>query len=408
MAKTPWLRWKKPTDDSNEEEDTREPRQGSPMSVQQGAPGEPGETERERQLHGLGILSLFLHSTATIEEMMAMLMEQAPTVTGAILVYPLLLDRKRQLLRASALEGCHDSRLEAAMDAFQEDLTALEFSLVQNNDLFRILEDGEVVLRRSFATLMQGQVEEERWQAADETLGVRKLAFVPMVVESEPLGLVVFAFDREEIDVETLELLAGHLTLGLRDLLVRDEALRFSDVDPVTWVHNRRYLLHELESEMVRAGRYGRGLSLVLLDLDDFGEFNSTFGQSMGDRLLRAVATTLAETVSPPEIVARIRDDDFAVLLPETNRAAAVTTTTRLLASVAQVSIFASGDAEAQPVTVSVAITCFPEDGATPHALLERAQNDLDASKRERKSEKERGRSPVDPVARAAAQRQAS
>jgi diguanylate cyclase (GGDEF)-like protein len=408
MAKTPWLRWKKSADDSDGGEAGEHAGGSFPMSVQPPGPGEAGETERERQLHGLGILSLFLHSTATIEEMMAMLLEQAPTVTGAILVYPLLLDRKRQLLRASALEGCHDSRLEAAMDAFQEDLTALEFSLVQNNDLFRILEDGEVALRRSFATLMQGLLEEERWRAADEALAVKKIAFVPMVVESEPLGLVIFAFDREDIDVETLELLAGHLTLGLRDLLVRDEALRFSDVDPVTWVHNRRYLLHSLESEMVRAGRYGRGLSLVLLDLDDFGDFNSTFGQSMGDRLLRAVATTLAETVSPPEIVARIRDDDFAVLLPETNRAAAVTTTTRLLASVAQVSIFASGDAEAQPVTVSVAITCFPEDGATPHALLERAQNDLETAKRERKNEKEHGRAPVDPMARAAAQRQAS
>jgi diguanylate cyclase (GGDEF)-like protein len=408
MAKTPWLRWKKPTEEGQDGAD------GHDMNGVSGSPGGPdspadtGETERERQLHGLGILSLFLHSTATIEELMAMLLEQAPTVTGAILVYPLLLDRKRQLLRASALQGCHDSRLEAAMEAFQEDLTALEFSLVQNNDLFKILEDGEVALRRSFATIMQGLIEEERWKAADEALGVRKIAFVPMVVESEPLGMVIFAFDREDIDIETLELLAGHLTLGLRDLLVRDEALRFSDVDPVTWVHNRRYLLHELESEMVRAGRYGRGLSLVLLDLDDFGDFNSTFGQSMGDRLLRAVATTLAETVSPPEIVARIRDDDFAVLLPETNRAAAVTTTTRLLASVAQVSIFASGDAEAQPVTVSVAITCFPEDGATPHALLERAQNDLETAKRERNAEKEQGRSPVDPMARAAAQRQAS
>ncbi len=406
MARTPWLRRKKSLDGEEEEE----------LTAEQGHPGQPeheplleqGDTERERQLHGLAILSLFLHSTATIEEMMAMLLEQAPTVTGAVFVYPLMLDRKRQMLRASILEGCTDSRLEAAMDAFQEDITALEFSLVENNDLYKIVEDGEVTLRRSFGTLMEGLLEEERWRAADEALEVQKLAFVPMVVESEPLGLVVFGFDRDEVDIETLELLVGHLTLALRDLLVRDEAVRFSDVDPVTWVHNRRFLLHALQNEIVRAGRYGRGLSLVLLDIDDFGEFNSTYGQSLGDRLLRSVATTLAETVSPPEMVARIKDDDFAVLLPETNRAAAVTTTTRLVASVAQVSIFSGSDEGAQPVTVSVSITCFPEDGATAHALLERAQNDLETAKRERKTERERERKTVDPVARTAAQRQAS
>ncbi|MCH7718856.1 MAG: GGDEF domain-containing protein [Chloroflexi bacterium] len=399
MAKRPWLRRTKPEEPEQQALPPAEPDTMEPPSE------DADQTERERQLHGLAVLSLFLHSTATVEEMTAMLLEQAPTVTGAVFVYPLLLDRKRQLLRASGLEGCNDSKLETAMDAFQEDLTALEFSLAQNQELFRIVEDGEVVLRDDFGVLMEGVLPEEQWKPAQETLQVRKLAFVPMVVESEPLGLVVFAFDRNECDVEALELLVGHLTLALRDLLVRDEAVRFSDIDPVTWVHNRRYLKQVLESEMMRAGRYGRGLSLVLLDIDNFTEFNTSYGQSLGDRLLRMVATTLAETVSPPELVARIKDDDFAVLLPETNRAAAVTTTTRLLASLAQVSVFSSGDEEAQPVTVSVAIACFPEDGNTPQALLERAMADLAAAKRE--EEQPADRHTVDPIARVAAQRQA-
>lgn len=361
------------------------------------------ETERERQLHGLTVLSLFLHSTATIEEMMGMLLEQAPTVTGAILVYPLLLDRKRQLLRASILEGSHDVRLEAAMDALQEDITALEFSLVKNQDLFNILDHGEVALRDSLGVLMEGVLDSEQWRPAEEKLRLKRLALVPMVVENEPLGMVVFAFDRDEIDIEALELLVGHLTLALRDLVVRDEAVRFSDVDPVTWVYNRRHLLHSLESEIARAGRYGRALSLVTLDIDDFGKFNQTYGQSMGDRLLRAVATTLAETVSPPELVARLKDDDFAVLLPETNRATAVTTTTRLLASLGHVSAFGGAGDAAEPVTLSVAIACFPEDAMTAQQLLAGALADLDSAKQDRLREQHpRERRPVDPVARAA------
>jgi diguanylate cyclase (GGDEF)-like protein len=363
------------------------------------------ETERERQLHGLTVLSLFLHSTATIEEMMAMLLEQAPTVTGAVLVYPLLLDHKRQLLRASVLEGSHDTRLEAAMEAFQEDLTALEFSLVKNHDLFSILDIGEVALRDTFAVLMDGVLAPEQWKPAEEKLHVRRLALVPMVVENEPLGLVIFAFDQDAIDIEALELLVGHLTLALRDLVVRDEAVRFSDVDPVTWVYNRRHLLHSLESEIARAGRYGRALSLVTLDIDDFAAFNQSYGQSMGDRLLRAVATTLAETVSPPELVARLKDDDFAVLLPETNRAIAVTTTTRLLASLAQVSAFGGAEESATPVTFSVTIACFPEDATTAPQLLARALADLDSAKQDRLREQApKERRPVDPVARAAGQ----
>jgi diguanylate cyclase (GGDEF)-like protein len=363
------------------------------------------ESERERELHGLAVLSLFLHSTATIEEMMGMLLEQAPTVTNAIFVYPLLLERKRQLLRASVLEGTNDKRFEAAMEAFQEDLAALEFSLVQNHDLYSILEEGEVAIRDDFSVLMSGLIEDEQRKHAEETLNVRRLAFVPMVVENEPLGMVIFVFDRDEVDVEALELLVGHLTLALRDLLVRDEAVRFTDVDPVTWVYNRRRLLEALDHEIVRAGRYGRVLSLVTLDIDGFGSFNGSYGQSMGDRLLRSVATTMAETVSPPELVARLKDDDFAVLLPETNRVTAVETTTRLLAGLAQSSVFSATDGEAEPLTFSVAIACFPEDGSTPQELLASAQASLETSKRDRVSDKQpRQRRPVDPVARVSAQ----
>ena len=381
MSKASWLQRKS----------AEEPKEEPPAVEQEPAaePGPPrvaggGESERERQLHGLAVLSLFLHSTATIEEMMSALLDQAPTVTGAVFVYPLLLDRKRQMLRAAILEGSTDQRFEAAMDAFQEDLTALEFSLLKNNNLFRMLELGEVAIRDGFSILFEGVLPEEQWKPAEETLGIKRLALVPMVVENEHLGIVAFAFDQDEVDIEALELLIGHLTLALRDQLVRDEFTRFSDVDPVTWVNNRRYLLRQLDSEIFRAGRYGRSLSLVALDIDGFSAFNATYGQSLGDRLLRTVAATLAETVSPPELVARLKDDDFAILLPETNRAAAVTTTTRLLANLAHVSVFSGSDETAEPVTASVAIVCFPEDANTPQTLLERAIADLESAKRDR------------------------
>jgi diguanylate cyclase (GGDEF)-like protein len=180
--------------------------------------------------------------------------------------------------------------------------------------------------------------------------------------------------------------LAGHFTLALRDLLAQQEAARFSDIDQVTWVQSRRYLLDALDAEMARAARYGRGLSLVLLDLDDFGEFNATYGQSMGDRLLRTAATSIAEAVTAPEIVARLKDDDFAVLLPETNRAAAVAATSRILSGLAQVSIF-EGEGPPQPVTATVAIVCFPEDGATARELLANASADLERAKQERREQ---------------------
>ena len=197
----------------------------------------------------------------------------------------------------------------------------------------------------------------------------------------------------------------GHFTLALRDIATQEDTARFNDIDPVTWVYNRRYMGEAIEAELIRCGRYAKILSLVVLDLDDFGHFNSNYGQSMGDKLLRSAAVSLAEAVSPPEIVARIGPDEYAVLLPETNRAAAVQVTTRLLASLSQVSIFGA-DGSAEPLKASVAIVCFPEDGASAKDLLDSATGDLEQAKRERdeqaRADAVKG---VNPLARAAGER---
>ena len=84
-----------------------------------------------------------------------------------------------------------------------------------------------------------------------------------------------------------LELAAGHCTLALKALMVGEETTRFGGIDPVTWAHSRGYFLETLEAEVMRARRFGRGLSLVFFDIDDFGEFNANYGHTLGDRLLR-------------------------------------------------------------------------------------------------------------------------
>src|SRR3954462_3156386 len=70
--------------------------------------------KRAQRLHELAVLSLFLHSAGTMEEMMALFLERSPRVTGAILTYPLLLDRRRDMLTAQQLASVDDPGLETA------------------------------------------------------------------------------------------------------------------------------------------------------------------------------------------------------------------------------------------------------------------------------------------------------
>ncbi|MEX2246418.1 MAG: GGDEF domain-containing protein [Dehalococcoidia bacterium] len=365
--------------------------------------GDEEQTDRERRLFDLVILSLYVHSAGSLSEMVGAFVEKSPSVTGALLSYPLVLDKKRDKLTAAPLEGLVEPHLERAMDAFQEDLTALEFDLPMNHFRRLVMEQGEVVIRDSLAELWDGVIDGETARKAEQALGIKKVAIVPMLVEGEAYGLVAFAFDHVDIDAEIVELLVGHFTLSMRDIATQEDTARFNDIDPVTWVYNKRFMTEGIENELVRCGRYAKALSVVVIDLDDFGAFNTQYGQSMGDRLLRSAAVSLAEAISPPEIVARLKDDEYAVLLPETNRAAAVSVTTRLLASLSQVSVFGE-DGSPEPLKASVAIVCFPEDGASAKDLLESAMSDLDQAKRERDDAtvKSHAARAVNPLARAA------
>lgn len=350
--------------------------------------------EREQRLYHLGILALLLQSAGSMQEMLEAFLERGAEIAEARFIYPLFLDSRRQVLTAQTLQGLPSPRLDEVMEAFQEDMTALEFPL-GGTALETLLDRGEVVVEEP-GFLFEGILDAEQWRAGVSQLGVEKLALAPMVMEGEPLGIVCFAFGPGGVDAEIVELLAAHFTLSSRDLRLEEQAARYSDIDPVTWVYNRRYLGDTLERETLRAARYHRPVSLVVVDLDNFGDFNAGYGQSMGDRLLRLAATTMASMVTPPEIVARIKDDEFAVVLPETDRVKSVEVARSLLGALARVSPF-GGETE-EPVTACAAIVCFPEDGTNARQLMDRAQADLEEAKRERKATLRPGRRVIDPA----------
>ena len=221
---------------------------------------------REGRLFDLVILSLFLHSGGSVHEMTQAFIERGPGIAEALFIYPLLLNKKRDVLSAHALEGIVEQRLEDAMNAYQEDLTAIELDLPLSHFRRKVLEGGEVAVGESLVEFWDGMFDADRARHAEQQLGIKKIALVPMLVEGEPYGVVVFAFDKTDIDAEIVELLVGHFTLALRDISAQEDTARFNDVDPVTWVYNKRYVTEAVEAELIRCGRYGKALVAIRED----------------------------------------------------------------------------------------------------------------------------------------------
>jgi diguanylate cyclase (GGDEF)-like protein len=344
------------------------------------ADSSPQSPDHQRRLN---VLALLLHSAGSAEEMLCVLAEKGPHVTGASVVYPLLLDKRREVLHAKPLQGNSIPSLDALSAALEMEASDLEFPLPVQSLRRRTLEGGEVEMAASLSDLLEDVVGKPACEAAQRALDPKRVVLAPMVMDGNPLGLLVFLFEEEEADQEFLELLAGHVTLALKNLTDLEEMGRFGEVDHVTWLYNRRYFMEALEHEILRAKRYRRPLSLILLNIDRFSTFKESYGPSLADRLLRSVGMLLAESVTEPEVVAHLGGGEFALLLPEVNRAAAVSITTSLMARLGQVTVF-GGSGSPEPVSVSMAIVCYPEDGATPNDLVAAAASGLEEAKRER------------------------
>ncbi len=104
-----------------------------------------------------------------------------------------------------------------------------------------------------------------------------------------------------------------------------EENRRLSITDPLTGVHNRRFLMEQLPREIDRAARYGRQLAAIMCDVDFFKKINDTHGHLTGDEVLKWFANGLKSGVRTSDWIARYGGEEFVIVLPETNVANAAT-----------------------------------------------------------------------------------
>ena len=153
---------------------------------------------------------------------------------------------------------------------------------------------------------------------------------------------------------------------------------RLGSQDGLTGLANRSLFDEILEREWRRLTRYSLPLTLLLVDVDHFGEFNQAHSHREGDECLRRVAAALTGAINRPgDLVARYAADEFIVLLVGTDAAGAVVMADTLRAAVKALAMpRRPGDPE--PVTVSLGVaTVVPWEGMVPAALFERAESAL-------------------------------
>ncbi len=187
----------------------------------------------------------------------------------------------------------------------------------------------------------------------------------------EPLSLMV-GQDRLIADLQNqVVVLSKEKEMLARLLKEKSETMR---KDPLTGVYNRLAYEDQLQNEYQRWKRFGNPLSFVIWDIDRFKDINDRYGHAAGDEVLRGVAQQLAGRIRSTDFIARFGGEEFAMLLPGADNAAAFNVADKLRRNIAEAQFSHNG--VTIPVTISCGVAGF-EAGDAPESVFDRADQAL-------------------------------
>ena len=171
------------------------------------------------------------------------------------------------------------------------------------------------------------------------------------------------------------------------DALVKSEAiLREQSVrDHLTSLYNRRYMEETLDRELLRAMRNHHSLGIIMLDVDDFKQFNDTCGHAAGDAVLRELGSLVLTHVRGEDISSRYGGDELIIVLPDSSREVAQERAELLREQAQAIQVQCDGRILPQ-VTISLGVAVYPESGSTRAEVLKAADDALYHAKHQGRS----------------------
>ena len=169
-----------------------------------------------------------------------------------------------------------------------------------------------------------------------------------------------------------LTMFANQAGLAIENSMLYEQALLRAHTDSLTQLWNHGYFQYSLEEMLSTAKAGERPLSLLLIDIDNFKQYNDQYGHQKGDEILRSISYILREQSRKMDLVCRYGGEEFAIILPDTNRQDAGHIAERLRDAVEKANL----------PTLSIGVASYPEDAKDKQELIELADGALYKAKR--------------------------
>lgn len=163
-------------------------------------------------------------------------------------------------------------------------------------------------------------------------------------------------------------------------------------LDSLTEVYNHGYIVHILRQELEKARSNGEPLSLVMLDIDYFKQYNDNYGHQVGDEVLVKLTQAIKQHIKSTDSVGRWGGEEFTIVLPNASGSQAMQVALRLQETLRALSLHLPQDETILPFpTISQGIAVFPAEAGDSNRLIQLADRRLYVAK-------QRGRNQVEPV----------
>lgn len=332
------------------------------------------EVRARRRLEGLRRLSRLLARVENRGEAVKTMVAEAPTLTGAAIGALFLVESDEQVRHVGGWRS--DSVSPATMERLATEGRALAASAIGAGEII-VLPD----LRERTGVPLLG----------DPSLSTALVA--PLLAGNRPQGALLLGYFHPigpllADYLAVVEAICDELATSFERAELVERLAHEALTDPLTGVANRRAFEDALRRHHARALRANQPYGIVMADINDMKALNDQFGHAAGDAALRAVGEALKGATRAGDFVARIGGDEFAVLLPDADRRGVRLVMRRLRR---RGPLQLTWQRRSFGVSFSIGGAAFPVDGASPDAILHRADRALYRTKRDQKKRQDHG-----------------
>ena len=208
----------------------------------------------------------------------------------------------------------------------------------------------------------------------------------PLVWKRRTIGMIDVISTKgsfESTEPQVLESIGLEIGTAVENARLYQAAVRAADRDPLTGLLNHRAMQQQLNQKFSQAVSHRRPVSVMVTDINNFKLFNDTYGHPVGDQVLKKVAEVLQTECRRCDIVGRHGGDEFIIVLPGADVAAARKVAQRIEAKMKTEGFTRPGEDRTVPVTLGVGIAAYPADGSNRFELISVADSNLYAAKQQ-------------------------